>query len=79
MLTVGSVLANDPDMRAPSSSAGPSSFFSHVDANNVVQFAPVLDSLDVMGVELVLNGANINLVAFGSKYLRPETLGLDGS
>lgn len=33
----------------------------------------------LMGVELVLNGANINLVAFGSKYLRPETLGLDGS
>lgn len=33
----------------------------------------------LMGVELVLNGANINLVAFGSRYLRPETLGLDGS
>ncbi len=33
----------------------------------------------LMGVELVLNGANINLVAFGSKYLRPESLGLDGS
>ena len=32
----------------------------------------------LMGIELVLNGANINFVAFGSKYLRPETLGLDG-
>jgi NADH-quinone oxidoreductase subunit K len=32
----------------------------------------------LMGVELVLNGANINFVAFGSKFLRPETLGLDG-
>lgn len=32
----------------------------------------------LMGVELVLNGANINFVAFGSKYLRPESLGLDG-
>ncbi len=32
----------------------------------------------LMGVELVLNGANINFIAFGSKYLRSETLGLDG-
>jgi NADH:ubiquinone oxidoreductase subunit K len=32
----------------------------------------------LMGVELVLNGANINFVAFGSKFLRTETLGLDG-
>lgn len=32
----------------------------------------------LMGIELVLNGANINFVAFGSKYLRPETMGLDG-
>jgi len=32
----------------------------------------------LMGVELVLNGANINFIAFGSKYLRAETLGLDG-
>lgn len=32
----------------------------------------------LMGVELVLNGANLNFVAFGSKYLRVETLGLDG-
>ena len=33
----------------------------------------------LMGIELVLNGANINLVAFGSKYLREDSLGLDGS
>jgi NADH:ubiquinone oxidoreductase subunit K len=32
----------------------------------------------LMGVELVINGANLNFIAFGSKYLRPETLGLDG-
>jgi NADH-quinone oxidoreductase subunit K len=32
----------------------------------------------LMGIELVLNGANVNFVAFGSKYLRPESLGLDG-
>jgi NADH:ubiquinone oxidoreductase subunit K len=34
----------------------------------------------LMGIELVLNGANINFVAFGSRYLGPggETLGLDG-
>lgn len=34
----------------------------------------------LMGIELVLNGANINFVAFSSSYLRPEsdTLGLDG-
>lgn len=32
----------------------------------------------LMGVELVLNGANLNFVAFGSKYLRVESLGLDG-
>lgn len=32
----------------------------------------------LMGIELVLNGANVNFVAFGSKYLRKETLGLDG-
>lgn len=32
----------------------------------------------LMGIELVLNGANINFIAFGSKYLRTETLGLDG-
>ena len=32
----------------------------------------------LMGVELVLNGANINFIAFGSKYLRADSLGLDG-
>ena len=32
----------------------------------------------LMGIELVLNGANINLIAFGSKYLREDSLGLDG-
>lgn len=32
----------------------------------------------LMGIELVLNGANINFVAFGSKYLREDSLGLDG-
>ena len=32
----------------------------------------------LMGVELVLNGANVNVVAFGSKFLREHTLGLDG-
>ena len=32
----------------------------------------------LMGVELVLNGANLNFIAFGSQYLRPESLGLDG-
>ena len=32
----------------------------------------------LMGVELVLNGANINFIAFGSSYLRETSLGLDG-
>jgi NADH-quinone oxidoreductase subunit K len=32
----------------------------------------------LMGIELVLNGANINFVALGSKMLRSETFGLDG-
>ncbi|MCR9118230.1 MAG: NADH-quinone oxidoreductase subunit NuoK [bacterium] len=32
----------------------------------------------LMGIELVLNGANVNFVAFGSEYLREDTLGLDG-
>ena len=32
----------------------------------------------LMGVELVLNGANLNFVAFGSELLRPTNLGLDG-
>lgn len=34
----------------------------------------------LMGIELVLNGANLNFIAFGSPYLRNggEFLGLDG-
>jgi NADH-quinone oxidoreductase subunit K len=32
----------------------------------------------LMGIELVLNGANINFVAFGSRYLGDGALGLDG-
>ena len=32
----------------------------------------------LMGIELVLNGANINFIAFGSSYLREKWLGLDG-
>jgi NAD(P)H-quinone oxidoreductase subunit 4L len=32
----------------------------------------------LMGIELVLNGANINFIAFGSNYLRVDNLGLDG-
>lgn len=32
----------------------------------------------LMGIELVLNGANLNFVAFGSTYLRQHSLGLDG-
>ena len=45
----------------------------------VVCMATKRNALGVlMGIELVLNGANINFVAFGSKYLRPETMGLDG-
>src|SRR5436190_17010241 len=34
----------------------------------------------LMGIELVLNGANVNFVAFGSEYLRPgvTSIGLDG-
>ena len=34
----------------------------------------------LMGVELVLNGANLNFIAFGSRYLRNDacSLGLDG-
>ena len=36
----------------------------------------------LIGIELVLNGANLNFVAFGSPFLRGEAgraLGLDGS
>lgn len=35
----------------------------------------------LMGIELVLNGANINFIAFGSKFLRTDSsmsIGLDG-
>ena len=32
----------------------------------------------LMGIELVLNGANLNFVAFGSRFLREDSLGLDG-
>jgi NADH-quinone oxidoreductase subunit K len=35
----------------------------------------------LMGIELVLNGANVNFVAFGSELLRGESassIGLDG-
>jgi NADH:ubiquinone oxidoreductase subunit K len=34
----------------------------------------------LMGIELVLNGANLNFIAFGSRYLRSDanTLGMDG-
>jgi NADH-quinone oxidoreductase subunit K len=45
----------------------------------VVCMATKRNALGVlMGIELVLNGANLNFVAFGSKFLREETLGLDG-
>jgi NADH-quinone oxidoreductase subunit K len=45
----------------------------------VVCMATKRNALGVlMGIELVLNGANINFVAFGSDYLRSESLGLDG-
>ena len=45
----------------------------------VVCMATKRNALGVlMGVELVLNGANVNFVAFGSDYLRPQSLGLDG-
>lgn len=33
----------------------------------------------LMGIELVLNGANVNFVALGSPLLRSHTLGVDGS
>jgi len=33
----------------------------------------------LMGIELVLNGANINFIAFGSQFLREKNLGIDGS
>ncbi len=45
----------------------------------VVCMATKRNALGVlMGIELVLNGANVNFVAFGSPYLRAQNLGLDG-
>ncbi|MCA9173874.1 MAG: NADH-quinone oxidoreductase subunit NuoK [Planctomycetales bacterium] len=45
----------------------------------VVCMATKRNALGVlMGVELVLNGANINFIAFGSPLLREANLGLDG-
>jgi NADH-quinone oxidoreductase subunit K len=32
----------------------------------------------LMGIELILNGANLNFVAFGSPYLQTKGLGMDG-
>jgi NADH-quinone oxidoreductase subunit K len=32
----------------------------------------------LMGIELVLNGANVNFIAFGCEYLRRDNLGIDG-
>ena len=47
--------------------------------SGVVCMATKRNALGIlMGIELVLNGANINFIAFGSPYLRSETLGLDG-
>ncbi len=45
----------------------------------VVCMATKRNALGVlMGIELVLNGANVNFIAFGSSYLRENNLGLDG-
>jgi NADH-quinone oxidoreductase subunit K len=45
----------------------------------VVCMATKRNALGVlMGIELVLNGANVNFVAFGSPLLRDSSLGLDG-
>ena len=42
----------------------------------VVCMATKRNALGVlMGIELVLNGANVNFVAFGSDYLRPQSWG----
>src|SRR4029079_18083199 len=44
----------------------------------VVCMATKRNALGVlMGIELVLNGANLNFVAFGSKFLRAAPRGLD--
>ena len=50
-------------------------------ATGIVCMASKRNGLGVlMGIELVLNGANLNFVAFGSPLLRSDTatLGLDG-
>lgn len=45
----------------------------------VVCMATKRNALGVlMGIELVLNGANVNFIAFGSPFLRESSLGLDG-
>lgn len=45
----------------------------------VVCMATKRNALGVlMGIELVLNGANVNFIAFGSKYLRGDNFGIDG-
>ncbi|MBM4003714.1 MAG: NADH-quinone oxidoreductase subunit NuoK [Planctomycetes bacterium] len=45
----------------------------------VVCMATKRNALGVlMGIELVLNGANLNFVAFGSRILRSDSLGMDG-
>ena len=45
----------------------------------VVCMATKRNALGVlMGIELVLNGANLNFIAFGSPYFRETSLGLDG-
>ncbi|MCA9268712.1 MAG: NADH-quinone oxidoreductase subunit NuoK [Planctomycetales bacterium] len=45
----------------------------------VVCMATKRNALGVlMGIELVLNGANVNFIAFGSPYLQEQNLGLDG-
>ncbi|HZZ73229.1 MAG TPA: NADH-quinone oxidoreductase subunit NuoK [Pirellulales bacterium] len=51
--------------------------------SGVVCMAVKRNALGVlMGIELVLNGANLNFVAFGSKFLQKNganSIGLDGS
>lgn len=48
----------------------------------IVSMAVKRNALGVlMGIELVLNGANLNFVAFGSQFLRADSrlsMGLDG-
>lgn len=45
----------------------------------VVAMATKRNALGIlMGIELVLNGANLNFIALGSDQLRAESLGLEG-